>query len=75
MTQKTRRLDTVSSKKILDKKNKNKIKMIHLLLLLSTHHSGRWIVLQNGAINSSILKKLFYLSENVYHATGKKRWS
>ena len=72
MTQKARRLDTVFSKKILEKKKK---KLIHLLLLLSTHHSGRWIVLQNGAINSSILKKLFYLSENVYHATGKKRWS
>ena len=27
--------------------------------LLSTHHSGRWIVLQNGVIDSSILQETF----------------
>ena len=41
------------------------------LSLMSTHHTGRWIVFKNGVIDSSILQKFFDLCQNVYHAAEK----
>ena len=42
--------------------------------LLSNQHTGRWIVLEKGVYNRSIiLQEIFHLSQNFYHATEKKQ--
>ena len=40
---------------------------------LSIHHTSRWIVLQNGVTDSSILLEIFHLYQNIYHSKEKKQ--